>query len=183
MSELFEGSLQETGPILRNMDTRALQQLKDDRDRLEQKAREMEESLGLALQAMQRLETITQGMENGKPKGEPEKATIVLMEDNLTKAKRALMTPKQLCPTAAVVQAIENKVNPGEQDAEKLAKLKETLIKKTREYSKSFPKYNRSPEKDRNGALRSVIRLENIEWIQLKQKTLRLRFSEQSRIV
>ena len=81
-------------------------------------------------------------MENGKPKGEPEKATIVLMEDNLTKAKRALMTPKQLCPTGAVVQAIENKANPGEHDAEKLAKLKETLIKKTREYSKSFPKYN-----------------------------------------
>ena len=53
------------------------------------------------------------------------------------------MTPKQLCLTAAVVQAIENKVNPGEQDAEKLAKLKETLIKKTREYSESFPKYNK----------------------------------------
>ena len=81
-------------------------------------------------------------MENGKPKGEPEKATTVLMEDNLTKAKRALMTPKQLCPTAAVVQVIENKANPGEQDEEKLAKRKETLIKKTREYSKSFPKYN-----------------------------------------
>ena len=52
------------------------------------------------------------------------------------------MTPKQLFPTGVVVQAIENKANPGEQDAEKLAKLKETLIKKTREYSKSFPKYN-----------------------------------------
>ena len=37
---------------------------------------------------------------------------------------------------------MENKANPGEQDTEKLAKLKETLIKKTREYSKSFPKYN-----------------------------------------
>ena len=62
------------------------------------------------------------------------------MEDKLNKAKRALMTPKQLCPTGVGVQAIENKTNPGEQDAEKLAKLKETLIKKTREYIKSFPK-------------------------------------------
>ena len=30
------------------------------------------------------------------------------MEDNLTKAKRALMIPKQLCPTGAVVHAMEN---------------------------------------------------------------------------
>ena len=42
------------------------------------------------------------------------------MEDNLTKAKKALMSPKQLCPTAAVMHMMETK-NPGEQDAEKLA--------------------------------------------------------------
>ena len=54
----------------------------------------MEGSQGLVLQAIQRLEARTQEMEKGKPKGEPEKATILLMEDNLTKAKRALMTPK-----------------------------------------------------------------------------------------
>ena len=59
LSELFEGSLKETEPILRNMDARALQQLNDDRDRLKQKARDMEGSLGLGLQAKQRLETIT----------------------------------------------------------------------------------------------------------------------------
>ena len=63
------------------------------------------------------------------------------MEDNLTKAKRALMTPKQMCPTAAVVHMMENK-SPGEQDAEKLAKMREILIKKTREYSKTFSKYS-----------------------------------------
>ena len=63
------------------------------------------------------------------------------MEDNLTKAERALMTPKQLCPTGAVVHTMEDKKNPGEQDAAKLAKLRETLIRKTREYSKSFSKY------------------------------------------
>ena len=32
-------------------------------------------------------------------KEEPRKAPIILMEDNLTKAKRILMTPKKLCPT------------------------------------------------------------------------------------
>ena len=32
--------------------------------------------------------------------------------------------------------------NPGEQDAEKLAKLREILNKKTRVYSDSFPKYS-----------------------------------------
>ena len=34
-----------------------------------------------------------------KAREEPKKAPIVLMEDNLTKTKRALMAPKQLCPT------------------------------------------------------------------------------------
>ena len=98
-------------------------------------------------------------MEKGKPQGEPEKATIILMEDNLTKAKMALMNPKQLCPTGAVVQAMENKANPGEQDEKNLAKLKETLIKKT---SKSFLKYN---GESRKGQEWSVIMLENIEWL------------------
>ena len=95
----------------------------------------------MVLQAIQRLQARTQEMEKDKPKGEPEKATIILMEDNLAEAKRALMTPKQLCPTGVVVQAMENKANPGEHVAAKLAKLRETLIRKTREYSKSFPKY------------------------------------------
>ena len=65
-----------------------------------------------------------------------------MMEDNLTKVKRILMTPKKLCPTAAVVFAMERKANPGEQDAREIAKMKETLIKKTREYSITFPKYS-----------------------------------------
>ena len=63
------------------------------------------------------------------------------MEDNMTKAKRILMTPKKLCPTAAIVYAMERKVNSGEQDGREIAKMKETLIKKTREYSITFPKY------------------------------------------
>ena len=42
--------------------------MNDVKDRMEQKAREIEESLGLVLQAIQRLEARTQEMEKGKPK-------------------------------------------------------------------------------------------------------------------
>ena len=34
-----------------------------------------------------------------KAREELKKAPIILMEDKLTKAKRAVMAPKQLCPT------------------------------------------------------------------------------------
>ena len=142
LSELFKDSQEEIDPVLRNIDANMLQRLNDDRDKSDQRARELEGLLGLALQAIQRLEAGMQASKTCKPREEPKKAPVILMEDNLTKAKRALMTPKQLCPTGAIVHAMENKVNPGEQDAEKLAKLRETMIKKTRVYSKSFPKYN-----------------------------------------
>ena len=56
LSESFEDSLKDTEPILRSMGACMLQQVKDDRDRMEQKARELEGSLGLALQAIQRLD-------------------------------------------------------------------------------------------------------------------------------
>ena len=46
-----------------------------------------------------------------KAREEPKKAPIVIMEDNLTKAKRALMAPKQLCPTGLNIQSIERKNN------------------------------------------------------------------------
>ena len=42
------------------------------------------------------------------------------------------MAPKQLCSTGANVQALESKDNPREQDVEKLTKLREVLIKKSR---------------------------------------------------
>ena len=56
------------------------------------------------------------------------------MEDNLTKAKRALVVPKELCPTGANIHSIEKKVNLGEQDVDKLNKLREAMIKKSRDY-------------------------------------------------
>ena len=102
----------------------------------------MEGSLRLVLQAIQRLEARTQEYKTSMKKEEPRKAPIILMEDNLTKAKRILMTPKKLCPTAAIVYAMEGKANPGEQAEREIAKMKETLIKKTREYSITFPKYS-----------------------------------------
>ena len=49
-------SQEETDPVLRNMDANMLQQLNDDRDKSDQRAREVEGSLRLALQAIQRLE-------------------------------------------------------------------------------------------------------------------------------
>ena len=76
-------------------------------------------SLGLALQAIQRLEARTQVCEADIKKEDPKKAPMILMEDNLTKTKRILMTPKKLCPTGEVVYAMQNKANPGEQDQRK----------------------------------------------------------------
>ena len=68
-----------------------------------------------------------------KAREKPKKAPIVLMEDNLTKAKKALMAPKQLCPRGLNIQTIEKKVNLGEQDVDKLTTLREALIKKSRD--------------------------------------------------
>ena len=42
---------------------------------------------------------------------EPKKAPIMLLEDNLTKAKRALMAQKQLCPTGLNIRSLERKTN------------------------------------------------------------------------
>ena len=49
-----------------------------------------------------------QASEKCKSREELKKAPVVLMEDSLTKAKRALMTTKQLCPTGANVHALES---------------------------------------------------------------------------
>ena len=73
---------------------------------------------------------------------EVKKAPIVLMEDNLTKAKRALMTPKQLCPSGLEIPAIEGKTKIRERGVSRLTQLRETMIRKSREYHMSLPKYN-----------------------------------------
>ena len=91
---------------------------------------------------MQRVEARMQACEASVKKEVPKGAPIILMEDNLTKAKRAIMITKELCPTGAVVQAMMNQPNQNMHDAERIAKMKETIIRKNREYMNTFPKYN-----------------------------------------
>ena len=55
-SKVFKDSLEEIAPVLRNMDAETLQRMSDERDRTDQKNRELEESLGIALQVIKRLE-------------------------------------------------------------------------------------------------------------------------------
>ena len=81
-----------------------------------------------------------------KPREEPKKAPVVLMEDNLTKARKALMTPKQLCPTAAVGYEMEAK-GPGEQGACLETGFKKRNTDQTRAYSESFSKYSGESKK------------------------------------
>ena len=81
-------------------------------------------------------------MSKNQPMVEVKTAPIVLMEDNLTKAKRALMTTKQLCSSGVEIQTIERKEQMGERNFSTLTKLRETIIRKSREYHISFPKYN-----------------------------------------
>ena len=64
-------------------------------------------------------------------KVEVKTAPIVLMEDNLAKAKRALMVTKQLCPSELIIQALECKAQIGEKDMSMLSKLRETMIRKS----------------------------------------------------
>ena len=108
LTEKFEDSLKETAPILGNMDARTLQ-MNNDRDKTDQKARELEGSLGMALQAIQRLEARTQELEKNKPKGEPEMATIVFMEDNLTKAS-SCAEQERLCTQWRIKQILESRM-------------------------------------------------------------------------
>ena len=54
--------------------------------------------------------------------------------------KRAIMITKELCPTGAVVQAMMNQPNQNMQDAERIEKRKETIIRKSREYMNTFPR-------------------------------------------
>ena len=86
-------------------------------------------------------------------------APIVLMEDNLSKAKRALMSPKQLCPSGLNIQAIESKNHIGEKDKSILLKLRETMIRKNREYRTLFPKYSRDAKKDHCSRRREICNL------------------------
>ena len=51
----FKNSQEDTDPVLRNMDANMLKKLNNDRDRSDQRSREMKGSLGLALQTIRKL--------------------------------------------------------------------------------------------------------------------------------
>ena len=59
------------------MDANTLRRMNDARDRADQRTKELEGSLGQALQAIKRLEVKGQASETCKPREEPRKAPIV----------------------------------------------------------------------------------------------------------
>ena len=77
-----------------------------------------------------------QALRENTQKVEVERAPVVLMEDNL-------MVTKQLSLTGLNIQVLEQKAQLEEKDMSTLSKLRETMIKKSREYHKTFPKYKR----------------------------------------
>ena len=94
--------------------------------------------MALIIEINTRLQTTSVSVQ----KEEVKKAPVVQMEDNLTKAKRALMVTKQLCPTGKNVQELESKAQIEGKDRTTISKLRETLIRKSREYCTPFPKHN-----------------------------------------
>ena len=75
----FKNSLEEADLVLRNLDENMLQKLNNNRDRSDQRSREMEGSLGLALQAIKKLEAEMKEMNASKARGEPKNAPLILV--------------------------------------------------------------------------------------------------------
>ena len=73
--------------IKRDMDSNMLQGLLADRDLGIQRDKEMEGSIGLVLQSLNKSEIRMQTTEANGKKEEQRIAPLILMEDNLTKAK------------------------------------------------------------------------------------------------
>ena len=73
---MFKDILEEIAPIPRNMDAEMLKQWSEERDRTYQKNRQLEESLGIALQAIKRLEAIMQAKKLGKAREEQRKPVL-----------------------------------------------------------------------------------------------------------
>ena len=75
-SEAFKDTLEEIVPIQSNMEVEMLKQWDEERDRTDQRNRELEESLGIALQAIKRLEEIMQDKKLGKAREEQRKPVL-----------------------------------------------------------------------------------------------------------
>ena len=128
----FKNSIEEGDPVLRNMEANTLKKINDDKVKSDQKVREMEGSRGLVMQAIRAMDAKIQTMTINQTMVEVKTAPIVLMEDNLTKAKRALITPKQLCLSGLEIRTIKGKAQIEERDVSTLTKLRETMIRKSR---------------------------------------------------
>ena len=94
------------------------------------------------MQSIRDMDAKIQALSKSQSKVDSKTAPIVLMENNLTKSKRFLMAPKQLCPSGLNIESIKRKVQIGERDVTILTKLREMMIRKSRECSISFPKYS-----------------------------------------
>ena len=103
----LESSLKGAYPVLRNMDVNLLQKTKEGKDMSDKKVQELVGLLGLVLQSIREMDINLQALSVNSEKVEVKRAPVVLMEDNLTKAKRALMVTKQLYPTGLNIQALE----------------------------------------------------------------------------
>ena len=75
---MFKDTLDEIAPMPSNMEVEMLKQWDEERDRADQRNRGLEESLGIALQAIERLEEIMQAKKSGKAR---EEQSISVLEE------------------------------------------------------------------------------------------------------
>ena len=68
----FKSSIEVVDPVLRNMDVNVLQKINDDKDKSDEKVREMEGSLGLAMQAFRDMDAKIQAMSRKPAKSRSE---------------------------------------------------------------------------------------------------------------
>ena len=155
------------------MDPNAIRSMNEERERAAQRVLELEGALGQTNQTLKKVEAKLIAYEASRKKDVSTAAPIILMEDNLTKAKRAIMVPKVMCPTTEAMQAMLGLQSRSASDMEKIAKSKETIIKKTREYVNTFPKYNGESRKGQEWCARICFhakqyRVETIEADEVK---------------
>ena len=110
-----------------------------------------------------------------KIQNEVRKAPMVLMEDNLTKAQRALMVPNIPCPTTRFVQELEAKAQPDAMNRATILKMGETLVKK-----RSFVKHSQSLAETRRTDKPSVQIFAIMQWITMLKRFQLKMYSLQS---
>ena len=102
--------------------------------------------MGLTMALIKELTTEVRSM---KVQNKGKKAPMVLMEDNLTKAKRAL----GIMADCTIFARVRSKAQLGAADRATISNLRETMIKKSRE----FHKFSRDWNKGKPGVQISII--------------------------